>query len=310
MDFKQLRALVTVAETGNVTRAAELLHIVQPAVSRQLKLLEDDVGTVLFERGRHGMELTEAGKTLVEYARRVLDEIERARAEMRPSQGAIGGIVTVGLLPSTCDLLSSPLVAAVAQSYPGIRVRISMSYAGHLQQWLESGEVDAALLYNPRPNQSLNTEALLDEDLWVVGLPSSGLSRDKPMRLSELATHPLVLPGGAHGLRTLVEHAAALKDLKLNVVAETNAMSVQKCLVLGGHGLTVLPTIAAVDDLAHGRLAAAPLTDPDLKRRIVLALPTTRQTTAPVRCVVTALVQCIKEAVSRGDWGGARWVGD
>jgi len=310
MDFKQLRALVTVAETGNVTRAAELLHIVQPAVSRQLRLLEDDVGTVLFDRGRHGMELTEAGKTLLEYARRVLNEIERARAEIRPSQGAIGGIVTVGLLPSTCDLLSSPLVAAVAQSYPGIRVRISMSYAGHLQQWLESGEVDVALLYNPKPNQALHTEPLIDEDLLAVGLPSSGLSKDRPMTLRELAGHPLVLPGSAHGLRTLVEHEAALMGLTLNVVAETNAMSVQKSLVLGGHGLTVLPTIAAVDDLAQGRLAAAPLTEPNLQRRIVLALPTHRQTSAPVRCVVSALVQCMKEAVLRDDWGGAQWVGD
>ena len=82
MDFKQLRALVTVAETGNVTRAAELLHIVQPAVSRQLRLLEEDVGTVLFERGRHGMELTDAGRTLVEYARRVLDEMVREAEEL------------------------------------------------------------------------------------------------------------------------------------------------------------------------------------------------------------------------------------
>lgn len=310
MDFKQLRALLTVAETGNVTRAAELLHIVQPAVSRQIRLLEEDVGTALFERGRHGMELTAEGKTLVEYARRVLDEIERARAEIRPSRGAIGGIVTIGLLPSTCDLLSSPLVAAVAAQYPGIRVRISMSYAGHLQQWLESGEVDAALLYNPRPDQSLHTEALVDENLWVVGLPTAGLSKDQPITLQALAEHPLVLPGATHGLRSLVEHAATLMSLKLNVVAETNAMSVQKCLVLGGHGLTVLPTIAVVDDLAQGRLAAAPIAEPELKRRIVLALPTHRQTTAPVRCVVTELVRCIKDAVLRGAWGNAHWVGE
>jgi len=310
MDFKQLRALVTVAETGNVTRAAALLHIVQPAVSRQLRLLEDDVGTTLFERGRHGMELTEAGKTLVEYARRALNEIERARAEIRPSQGTVGGIVTVGLLPSTCDLLSSALVASVAEHYPGIRIRISMSYAGHLQQWLESGEVDAALLYNPKPTQTMHVEPLLEEGLWVVGLPSTGLSQDKPVSLRELASHPLILPGTAHGLRNLVEHAATLMDIELNIVAETNAMSVQKSLVLGGHGLTVLPMIAAVDDIANGLLAAAPLTEPDLIRRVVLALPTHRQTTAPVRCVVSALVKCMKAAVQRGDWSGAQWVGD
>ena len=82
MDLKQLRALVTVAETGNVTKASALLNIVQPAVSRQLRLLEEDMGTALFDRGRHGMELTESGKTMVEYARRILNEVARAKAEI------------------------------------------------------------------------------------------------------------------------------------------------------------------------------------------------------------------------------------
>src|SRR5690349_38592 len=162
MDIKQLRALVTVAETGNVTRASTLLNIVQPAVSRQLKLLEEELGVVLFDRSRHGMDLTEAGRTLVEYARRVLNELERARAEIAPARGSIGGIVTVGLLPSTCDLLSSALVRAVAARYPGIRIRISTGYAGHLQRWLETGEIDTALLYDPKPTPAIQTRLLLE----------------------------------------------------------------------------------------------------------------------------------------------------
>src|SRR6185436_176307 len=81
MDFKQLRAFLTVAETGNVTRAAEVLSLVQPAVSRQLQLLEDDLGAPLFDRARHGMVLTEAGRALVTYVQRAMLELERARAE-------------------------------------------------------------------------------------------------------------------------------------------------------------------------------------------------------------------------------------
>lgn len=310
MDFKQLRALVTVAETGNVTRASALLNIVQPAVSRQLRLLEEDVGTTLFDRGRHGMELTDAGKTLVEYARRVLHEIDRARAEIRPSQGTVGGIVTVGLLPSTCDLLSSALVTSVAMSYPGIRVRISMGYAGHLQNWLEAGEIDVALLYDPKQTPTIQVKPLLEEGLWVVGLPDSGLRQDQPMTMAQLAGKPLVLPSAPHGLRSLVEHAATLMGLELTIVAETNAMSVQKSLVLGGHGLTILPTIAVVDDIARGILVAAPLTEPTLVRKIVLALPANRNTTPSVRCVVTSLVEEMRAAVHRGDWLAARWLAD
>lgn len=310
MDFKQLRALVTVAETGNVTRASALLNIVQPAVSRQLRLLEEDVGTILFNRGRHGMELTDAGKILVEYARRVLNEIDRARAEIRPSQGTVGGIVTVGLLPSTCDLLSSALVTSVGMSYPGIRVRISMGYAGHLQSWLESGEIDVALLYNPKQTPTIQVKPLLEEGLCVVGLPDSGLRLDQPVTMTELAGRALVLPSAPHGLRSLVENAATLMGLQLRVVAETNAMSVQKSLVLGGHGLTILPTIAVADDISRGVLAAAPLTEPVLVRKIVLALPANRHTTPSVRCVVASLVECMRDAVHRGDWLAARWLGN
>lgn len=310
MDFKQLRALVTVAETGNVTRASALLNVVQPAVSRQLRLLEEDVGVILFDRGRHGMRLTEAGKTLVEYARRVLNEIDRARAEIQPSRGTVGGIVTIGLLPSTCDLLSSALVRSVAESYPGIRIRMSMGYAGTLQAWLEAGEIDAALLYDPKQTSTISVQPLLEEDLWVTGLPEHGLRQDKPVSLAELEGQPMILPSASHGLRSLVGHAATLRGIELTIVAETNTMSVQKSLVLGGHGLTILPTIAIVDDLARGILTAAPLVEPTLMRKIVLALSASRPTTKPVRCVVEALLECMKDVVHRGDWLAARWIGD
>jgi LysR family transcriptional regulator, nitrogen assimilation regulatory protein len=310
MDLKQLRAFVTVADIGSVTKASAILNIVQPAVTRQLKLLEDDIGVPLFDRTRQGMELTDAGKTLLEYARRVLNELDRARAELHPSKGLIGGIVNIGLLPSTCDLLSSALVSAVAAKYPGIRIRISMGYAGHLQQWLEAGEIDAALLYDPKQTANIRVRPLLEESLWGVGLPASGLRQDKPITLSELARHPLILPSASHGLRSVVEHASSLMGLKLSVVAETNAMSIQKSLVLGGHGMTILPSIAVVDDIARGLLSAAPLTEPALMRKIVLALPGNRVTANPVRSVVALLVDTMHDAIVRGDWPAARWLGD
>jgi DNA-binding transcriptional LysR family regulator len=310
VDLKQLRALVTVAETGNVTKASALLNIVQPAVSRQLRLLEEDMGTALFDRGRHGMELTESGKTMVEYARRILNEVARAKAEIRPTEGTLGGIVTVGLLPSTCDLLSSALVTAIAAKYPGIRIRISVGYAGHLVDWLENGEVDAALLYDQKQTRTLQVKPVVEEGLWVVGPPAAKLRRNKPVRLAQLAGNPLVLPSAPHGLRALVEQAAILMGMELTVAAETNEMSVQKGLVLAGHGWTILPVIAVADEVANGTLTAAPLAEPEVLRKIVLAVPTTRQATPPVRCVVTALLECMKEAVRRHEWPAARWIAD
>ncbi len=310
MDLKQLRALVAIAETGNVTKASALLNTVQPAVSRLLRLLEEDLGVDLFTRHRHGMELTDPGRALLEYARRIMNEVDRARAEIKPTRGSVGGIVTIGLLPSTSDLLSGAVIDAVTRAYPGIRLRFSVGHGGHLQQWLVAGEIDLALLYDQEPTASIQVKQLVVESQWVVGLPKLKLRPGKPVPLKWIATQPLILPSTSHGLRTLVEQAAASKNIILQVAVETNAPSVQKSLVLVGHGVTVLPAIAVYEDVARGILSAAPITNPVIERKIGLALSTSRQATHPVLCVVPLLVARMKTAVQNGKWPAARWVAE
>lgn len=311
MDFKQLRTFLTIADVGNMTRAAEILNLVQPAVSRHIKLLEDDVGTELFERHRHGMVLTEAGRSLLGYARRALLELDRARAEISGTvAGNVTGLVSLGLLPSTVDLLSGPLVSAVAEEYPGIQVRITVGYAGTLLQWLQTGEVDAALLYGAERNTQVQHTPLVEEALWVIGPPECGLSPDKPVQLRELAGHVFVLPSAPHGIRTLVEQATAGMEIRLRISAETNALSVQRSLVLGGHGLTILPPIAVADDLRNGKLVGAPLASPGISRSIVLALPTHRPTPRHVQCAVESLIIEARRAIDTGSWPEGRWVYD
>lgn len=308
MDIKQLRAFMTVAETGNVTRAAELLNLVQPAVSRQLRLLEEDVGIALFQRERHGMVLTSAGKALLVYARRAMLELDRARAEIRGSADGVAGLVTVGLLPSTGDMISSPLVRAVAEAYPGIRMRIAMGYAGDLQQWLETGDIDVAILYGVEREPHIDATPLLEEPLWVVGPRSARLSRHRPVSLASLRGKPMILPSGPRGIRTLVDHACVMANVELTSAAETNAMSIQKSLVLGGHGLTILPPIAFATELADKRLTAAPLIEPRITRTIAVAVPANRSVGQHVRRTVDMLVQCARNAVQRKQWLEASWI--
>jgi LysR family nitrogen assimilation transcriptional regulator len=252
------------------------------------------------------MELTDAGRILVEYARRALRELEQARAEIQPAHGAVSGLVNVGLLPSTCDLIAGELVAGLKREHPQIQLRLTTGYAGHLQQWLEQGEVDVAMLYNLKPSPVLEVEPLMDERLYLVGLPTSGLRMNKPQPLSSLKGRQLILPSAPHGIRSVVEHACAAADIPLEIAAEANAMSLQKLLVLHGLGFTILPSAAIFDDLERGSLAAAPIVRPDLRRRIVLALPASRRTSAAVRCVVEALTQQVRACVKAGRWPGAR----
>lgn len=310
MDTKQLRALIAVAETGSVTRAAEILHIVQPAVSRQLRLLEDDVGVALLTRGRYGMRVTDAGEKLVEYARHALDTLERAREELQPKSD-VSGLVTIGLLQSTAPLLATVLVSRVAQRYPGVRLRILTGYTGHLRQWLETGEVDAALLYDSKPSPTVHLQALLDERLVAVGEPGKRfLTSSRPMSLKKMAGMPIVLPSTPHGIRTMVEQHCAILQIRLNIVAETDSVVVQKQLVRAGVGVTILPSIAVSDEAEQGHFGITPFSDENMQRRIVLAVPTTRRAPLVVKSVINILIDEMYDAVQNGRWPTARWIGD
>lgn len=309
VDIRQIRAFLAIADAGSVTRAAEVLHLVQPAVSRQLKLLEEDVGAPLFERGRHGMALTEAGQLLLERARRALRELDAARLEIRPMPGTVSGVVHLGLLPSSCELLAGPLVGALQRRYPQIRVSLSVGYTDPMQRWLESGELDLALLYDPPPSPALDVELLVEEALSLAGLAGQHLDHDQPVGVAALGSRPLVLPSAPHGLRSLVEHACAVAGVPLTVAAETNALAVQKALVAQGYGLSVLPRVAIAAELSRGLLVAPRIDDAAFLRRIVLARPTTRRTATAVRCVAAELQACVREAVNSGQWLDARWLG-
>lgn len=305
MDLKQLKAIVTVAEVGSVTRAAELLHLVQPAVTRQIRTLEQELGIPLFERTGQGMRPTEAGTIMVDRARRALNELERARAEVQPDPGEVTGIVTVGLLESTSDLLAESLVTTLARDRPGVELRLMTAYSGHLQQWLDDGDLDLTLLYNLDSTPSLNARPLVRERLWAVAPRSAGLHADRPVPFPEAATHPLVMPASGHALRRLIDAAAVRSGAAMDVVVQTNSMRVQKQLVQAGHGWTVLPGVGIADDVARGALSAAPLSEPDVWRSVVLGTPRSGRTPPAVEVVARELVRQINSAVHEGRWPSA-----
>lgn len=306
MEIKQLTALVTVAEVGSVTKAARLLRLVQPAVTRQIRLLEEEVGVPLFERTRHGMVPTDAGRQLVERARRALAELDRARAEIHPEPGEVSGIVSVGVLESVMDLLATRLVAAVRERHPGIRLRLVTAYSGHLQQWLDDGEVDLSLLYNLTETPSLSVVPLLEERLWAVAPPGAGLRRERPVRWSQVLAHPLVLPVPGHGLRVLVDQARAEIDVRPEVAIETNSIHLQKQLVTAGHGWTVLPAAGVAADVAAGLFSGAPLRDPEARRAVVIGLQRAGRPSVAVELVAAELSRLARELVRSRRWPSAR----
>jgi DNA-binding transcriptional LysR family regulator len=306
VDVKQLKALVTVVETGSVTRAAELLHLVQPAVTRQIRALEHELGVPLFDRTSQGMRPTKAGVSLAERARRALTELDRARAELAPAPGTVTGLVAVGLLESTADMLAKPLVSAVLRDYPGIELRVLTAYSGHLQKWLDDGDLDLSLLYNLASTPSLNVRTLAREKLWVVAPAACGLTADQPVPLSAAAEHPMVMPAPGHALRVLIDRAVAQAQAEIDIAVQTNSMSLQKQLVLGGHGWTILPGAGLGADIGADALSAAPLTDPEVYRTIGMGVPRVGPVAVAARLVADELVRQVRAAASRSQWPSAR----
>jgi DNA-binding transcriptional LysR family regulator len=299
VELRQLTALVTVADAGSVTRAAQLLHLVQPAVTRQIRSLEEELGVPLFDRTRQGMVPTAAGEALIERARRALHELELARTEIQPSGGGkVTGIVRVGILESVLDVLAEPLVTAVARQHPGIELRVLTAYSGYLRDWLDSGDIDMSLLYNLDEAASLTVIPLLREPLWAIAPPAAGLSPASPVPWDAVLAQPLVLPATGHGLRVLIDQARSAVPVHPRVAVQTNSMQLQKKLALAGHGWTILPAAGVVGDVAAGLFSGAPVTAPDVVRSVVLGLPRDRRATPPVNAVAAELKRLSRELLT------------
>ncbi|OLT12741.1 LysR family transcriptional regulator [Pseudonocardia sp. CNS-139] len=294
MDLRQLSAVVMVAETGSVTRAATLLHLVQPAVTRQIRGLEAELGVTLFERSRTGMHPTEAGTIVVERARRALSELERARAEIRPVAGRIRGIVTVGILDSLSAEIAEPLVRTVTSEHPDIRLRLLTGYSGHVKEWLDAGTVDVALLYGLTAAAAPHVRPLIEEALWAVAPPGAWPDQRPNVPFGELAAHPLVMPAAPHGLRTVIDEAAARAGIELTPAVETNTMQVQKLLVASGVGWSILPRIGVLNDIVRGHLSGAPLCDPAVHRSVVLARAASSRVPPAVEVVTHEIERLIR----------------
>lgn len=304
MDFKQIKAFMAVVETGSISRAAQKLHVVQPAVSRSIQLLEQSVGVELFARQRHGMTLTSAGCELVEYARRALLELEKGKAAIQGNNQGIAGIVTIGLLPSTVDVIVSDLVDHVSSRYPAIRLRFTAGYTGTLGRWLSAGDIDAALLYGSGLPSDISLTPIVKERLWVVWSPALVLrsAKNQALSLKSIEGQRVILPSPSQGIRPLIDQACTLAGINLNIIAEADSLSVQRRLAITGHGLTILPPSAVADDLRSGQLLGAPLARPEVNRTIGLGVSAARVIARPVQCVVKAMTECLRAAFPKKDW--------
>jgi LysR family transcriptional regulator, nitrogen assimilation regulatory protein len=259
MDTRRLYSFVRVVDAGSITRAADLLHIAQPALSQQMTALESLFGQQLLSRSKQGVEPTEAGRVLYRHARVILRQLEQAQADVEVVGRELAGGVSVGLAPySTVNALALPLLSAVRARYPRVLLHINENFGGVLSEALMTGRMDMALLYDSGPIRGVDFERLLTEELVVVapdGIDLPARPQD-PVSMADLADVPLLLPGPTHTIRRVVDQAFAQASTAANIVGEVESVSLMARAVRGGLGATVLPRSVAgrmIGDELHQR---------------------------------------------------------
>ncbi|CAN5383177.1 LysR substrate-binding domain-containing protein [soil metagenome] len=285
MDLTRLRYFVAVVESGSFSRAAAALHLSQPALSRQVLLLEEEVGQRLLVRNGRGASANEAGLALLAHARGIFELADVARADMRERQSSPRGQVTVGLPPRVAQVLTADLVQRFREQYPDATVTIVESLSIRLREWLVAGTLDMAILFDPPPSPQLGEETLGREPLLLFGpqpLP-------RRVKLAELSALPLVMPSGPNALRQLLEAHTRPRGLALNIVAEVDSVLTVLSLVARGVAHTVLPASARRMWTYPQTLHEAAIVAPAMRNRVVLAIPKARPATRPQRLAAELL---------------------
>lgn len=272
MNFRRLSYFIKIAELGSISRAADRLRIAQPALSRQMNLLEEEMGVPLFARHRRGMVLTPEGEHLRAAIVGPLRQLDMAVEDVRSLSSELGGNVAFGMPPTVSYIFAGPLARRVAAQVPSVSLRIVEGYAGHLIDWLQRGELDIAILYGPAADYRLSAEELMVEELMLVGPPNCALEPSTPVRAEDLQALPLILPSHPHGLRVIVDALAAKAKIKLDIRFQADSFALMKDLVETGLGYAPLPFSSFSREAQAGRLRYAPISEPRITRQLMLAM--------------------------------------
>jgi LysR family nitrogen assimilation transcriptional regulator len=307
MELRQLEYFIAIAETGAFSRAALRLGVAQPVLSRQMRALEQELGTELYHRTGRGIVLSEAGKLLEQHARGVLETTAGAKRAINALGSAPSGRVVIGMPPSVGAVLTAPIVRQFHAEFPRISLGVMEGFSGHVLEWLTTGRIDVAVLYNAPRTSALVTDPLLTDELFLLGPthdPAHAGDGDVPaVRLAEL---PMILPSRPHGLRVLVDDFLARAGVVPNVRVEIDAMPSTLSLVESGIGYTILSYSCVHHLIEAGRIRRWSIVEPAMTRSLVVATSTQRPVTRAARALAGFVRRQVDQLVQEGRWAPRR----
>lgn len=302
MDTHRLKYFLRIAEEGSITRAATLLGMAQPALSRQLQLLEEDLGVALFRRNRRGVELTEAGERLRSSTAAPLRQLELAVQYAASPLARLKRAMLIGLPETAVDVLAAPLIGRLGTAFPNAQFAVTVGSTDQLVEAMLKGSVDIALI-NPVPDDRVFYREVLTEEFVLVGGADSELDPNRPVDFAEISELPLVVPRSTTGLGQALQNAALRAKVNIDYRTTTDSTRVMLCLIESGFAYGVLPHSACRRSVVESRLRYAPIREPVLTHQLGVAA--TAQLDLPRELVVkvgNALREEIAALIKSGSW--------
>jgi LysR family nitrogen assimilation transcriptional regulator len=301
MNSRQLRFFLKVAELGSVRRAADALYIAQPALSRQIQQLEDELGVTLFHRSDKGVSLTDAGRLLRDRATPLAHQLERVQQEVRDEYSEPSGELSLAIPPSMADLLILPAMAQFKSLYPNVTLKAVEYISGFINAWtmVLQGDADLGIVTDYEPRTGLTRIPFVQEPLCLVGPRGSGLSLSKAVDLKDVSELPLVLPSRPNTFRLIIETALSKRRLPLRISAEINT---PKLIVAAVDAVTAYCACHA--KLAQQDICAAPIQG----QRVNWSIIHSRESPLPRagRLMEELFISIAKDRVNSGLWQNTR----
>lgn len=290
MDLKQLKFFLGVAECESFTKAAEQLHIAQPALSISIKKLEEELDVLLFNRRDRKISLTAEGEALLLHAQNILQGVNNAKQEIADLRGLLKGEVRVGLTPMLSSFFFPKIISSFKQSHPGLRISISGDSAWNIQRKIESGELDIGVIAGEVP-KGLDSHHLLREEIVACVYPGHPFAGRKKVALRELLGEPLIHYKEGYHLRELIDELCVREGIIPTVAAESNLFSLIRSLVKEKLGLAFFLKMV----VAHDAEVTAISCDPPLFMDLYIAWKKNSYLSKANRAFIDFLIQELDE---------------
>jgi LysR family nitrogen assimilation transcriptional regulator len=304
LELRQLRYFVQICDAVSISEAAQRAHISQPALSRQIKLLEDELGVELLIRNARGIILTDAGTMLRDRATCLLKEASVLRHDVISSALVPHGELIVGTLTSLLAYLAAPALASFRNKYPEVTLKVIEGTSREMRDAVADGKAEIAFVSTLEEVEMLGTRPLLSEQLFLVGRQNANLDLKTPVSIASLDHAPLILTARPNSLRLIVDRALGMLGREAKVAFEVETLLLAMQLIQLNQGFSVFPYCAIDEYVTRGLVSAAPLED--MRISWALTYSKDRLLSTAARLFMDLVVEIVNTKAHDGSWLTAR----